>query len=66
MKIFVEKIDNPDQKFWIWKEKITNKQDGRIYPTTVSNVGLGKSVAVYQENEGWKCCSDCAVAASRL
>ena len=51
MKIFVEKIDNPDQKFWIWKEKITNKQDGRIYPTTVSNVGSRKSVAVYQENE---------------
>jgi len=46
IKIFVEKIDNPDQKFWIWKEKITNKQDGRIYPTTVSNVGLGKSDTV--------------------
>ena len=46
MKIFGEKIDNPDQKFWTWKEKITNKQDGRIYPTTVSNVGLGKSDTV--------------------
>lgn len=51
MKIFVEKIDNPDQKFWIWKEKITNKQDERIYPATVSNVGSKESVAVYQENE---------------
>lgn len=51
MKITVEKIDNPYQEFWIWSKKITNKQEGRIYPSTTSNVGSGVSVAIYQSDE---------------
>ena len=51
MKIVVERIDNPNQEFWIWEKKITNKQTGRIYPSTISNVGSGRSVAVYQKDE---------------
>ena len=50
IQLVVEKIDNPDQEFWIWEKKITNKQEGRIYPATTSNVGSGVSVAVYQKD----------------
>lgn len=48
MKIVSEKIENPENRFWIWNEKITNKQDGRIYPSSTSNVASGVSVAVYK------------------
>lgn len=51
MQIIVEKIENPDQEFWIWNKKITNKQEGRVYPSTTSNVGSGISVAIYQTDE---------------
>lgn len=51
MQIIVERIDNPNHEFWIWNKKITNKQDGRIYPSTISNVGSGKSVAIYQSDD---------------
>ena len=37
MQIFVEKVENPNQEFWIWKKKITNRQTEGIYPSTVSN-----------------------------
>lgn len=48
MQISIEYVDNPNQEYWLWDQKITNKQGGRIYPSTISNVGSGKSVAVYQ------------------
>lgn len=51
MQIIVERIENPSQEFWIWEKKITNKHEGRIYPSTISNVGSGKSVAVYQKDK---------------
>lgn len=51
MQIFVERIDNPNQEFWIWEKKITNKHEERIYPSTISNVGSGHSIAVYQKDE---------------
>lgn len=54
MQISVERIDNPDQEFWIWNKKITNKQAGRIYPSTTTNVGSGISVAVYQNDDNNK------------
>lgn len=47
-QLTVEIVENPNQEFWIWEKKITNKQNGRIYPLSVSNVGSGISVAVYQ------------------
>ena len=31
MKLITKEVSNPEKKFWIWDEKITNKQDGRIY-----------------------------------
>ena len=46
----IEKIDNPEQIFWIWKEKISNKSSSRIYPAFDSNVASGESVAVYEIN----------------
>ena len=51
MQIFVEKVENPNQEFWIWKKKITNRQTEGIYPSTVSNVGSGISAAIYQKDE---------------
>lgn len=51
MQIIVEKIENPNGEFWIWEKKITNKQEGRIYPSTISNVGSGISVAIYQKDK---------------
>ena len=51
MQIFIEKIENPNQEFWIWKRNITNRQTGGIYPSTVSNVGSGISAAIYQKDE---------------
>ena len=51
MQIFVEKIENPNQEFWIWKKEITNRQTGGIYPSAISNVGSGISAAVYQKDE---------------
>lgn len=48
MQIFVEKIENPSQEFWIWKKEITNRQTGGIYPSAISNVGSGISAAIYQ------------------
>lgn len=51
MQIIVERTENPAQSFWIWDEKITNKSEGRIYPSTTSNVGSGISVAVFQIDE---------------
>lgn len=51
MEIFVEKIENPNNEFWIWDKKITNKQAGGIYPSTTSNVGSGITVAIYQVDE---------------
>ena len=54
MKLITKEVSNPEKKFWIWDEKITNKQDGRIYPHNTTNVGSGKSVAVYQLSESGK------------
>ena len=54
MKLITKEVSNPEKKFWIWNEKITNKQDGRIYPHNTTNVGSGKSVAVYQLSESGK------------
>lgn len=51
MKLTIEVVDNPNQEFWIWEKKITNNQNGRIYPASVSNVGSGISVAVYQNDD---------------
>lgn len=51
MQIFVEKIENPSQEFWIWKKEITNRQTGGIYPSAISNVGSGISAAIYQKDE---------------
>lgn len=51
MKLITKEVSNPEKKFWIWDEKITNKQDGQIYPHNTTNVGSGKSVAVYQLSE---------------
>ena len=51
MQIFVKKVENPNQEFWIWKKKITNRQTEGIYPSTVSNVGSGISAAIYQKDE---------------
>lgn len=51
MQIIVERTENPARSFWIWDEKITNKSEGRIYPSTTSNVGSGISVAVFQIDE---------------
>ena len=39
-QIFVEKIENPNQEFWIWKKEITNRQTEGIYPS-----------AIYQKDE---------------
>lgn len=36
MQIFVEKIENPNQEFWIWKKEITNRQTEDIYPLLAS------------------------------
>lgn len=54
MKLITKEVSNPEKKFWIWDEKITNKQDGRIYPHNTTNVGSRKSVAVYQLSESGK------------
>ena len=54
MKLITKEVSNPEKKFWIWDEKITNKQDGQIYPHNTTNVGSGKSVAVYQLSESGK------------
>ena len=54
MKLITKEVSNPEKKFWIWDEKITNKQDGRISPHNTTNVGSGKSVAVYQLSESGK------------
>lgn len=51
MLIITEYIENHNQEFWIWEEKITNKHNGRIYPTTTSNLGSGNSVAIYKIDE---------------
>ena len=51
MQIFVEKIENPNQEFWIWKKEITNRQTEDIYPSAISNVGSGISAAIYQKDE---------------
>lgn len=51
MQIFVEKIENPSQEFWIWKKEITNRQTEDIYPSAISNVGSGISAAIYQKDE---------------
>ena len=51
MQIFVEKVENPNQEFWIWKKKITNRQTEGIYPSAISNVGSGISAALYQKDE---------------
>ena len=51
MQIFVEKIENPSQEFWIWKKEITNRQTEGIYPSAISNVGSGISAAIYQKDE---------------
>lgn len=51
MQIFVEKIENPNQEFWIWKKEITNRQTEGIYPSAISNVGSGISAAIYQKDE---------------
>lgn len=51
MQIIVERTENPARSFCIWDEKITNKSEGRIYPSTTSNVGSGISVAVFQIDE---------------
>ena len=48
---FVEKIENPNQEFWIWKKEITNRQTEDIYPSAISNVGSGISAAIYQKDE---------------
>ena len=51
MQLIVKEIQNPNHEFWIWEKKITNKHEGRIYPTTISNVGSGKSVAIYRSDD---------------
>lgn len=51
MRIITREISNPERRFWIWNEKITNKQAEKIYPQETTNVGSGKSVAVYQVSE---------------
>lgn len=51
MKIIVERINNPTGEFWIWDKKITNNQDGRIFPSATSNVGSGESVAIYRKDD---------------
>ncbi len=51
MQIIIEHIENPNQEFWIWEKKITNKHKGRIYPTTTSNLDSGNSVAIYKIDE---------------
>lgn len=51
MKITVKPVENPNCEFWIWNRKITNKQDTGIYPSSISNVGSGQSVAVFQEGQ---------------
>lgn len=48
MQIVIAYIENPNQEFWIWHEKITNKSKGRIYPSTISSFNSGKSVAIYK------------------
>ena len=48
MKVSIEYVDNPSQEYWIWDLKISNKQGRGLYPSTVSNVSSGKSVAVFQ------------------
>jgi len=49
-KIVVELIDNNETIFWIHEQKISNKHEGRIYPTKVSDITTLKSVAIYSVN----------------
>ena len=50
MNITVEFIENSEQLFWISETKISNKNEGRFYPNEISDIGSGKSVAIYEKN----------------
>lgn len=54
MDIEVKFIDNTEQIFWIIDTKISNKNNGRIYCSFISDIGCGRSVAVYECNNNGK------------
>lgn len=66
MKLITKEVSNPEKKFWIWDEKITNKQDGRIYPHNTTNVGSGKKRCGIPTKREWQGRTDCTTRNSRL
>lgn len=54
MDIEIKFINNTEQLFWIIDTKISNKNNGRIYYSLISDIGCGRSVAVYECNNNGK------------
>ena len=54
MKLITKEVSNPEKKFWIWDEKITNKQDGRIYPDSTTENIKPEKILTEDSNSGYQ------------
>ena len=54
MKLITKEVSNPEKKFWIWDEKITNKQDGRIYPDSTTEKIKPEKILTEDSNSGYQ------------
>ncbi|MDD5793015.1 MAG: potassium channel family protein [Erysipelotrichaceae bacterium] len=63
MQVSYQRIENPNGEYWIWEKKIHCKTESKLYPSTISNVGSGVSVAVYQKDEN---CNEVQIAQLQL
>lgn len=55
MELIVEIINNPDNKYWIWKPKYCNKSTLSFIPSEICNVSSGQTVAVYSNENNERC-----------
>lgn len=55
MELTIEIINNPDNYYWIWKPKYSNKSTLRFIPSEVCNISSGQTVAVYSYENNEKC-----------
>ncbi len=55
MELIVERINNPDNIYWIWEPKFCNKSTLRFIPSEICNVSSGHTVAVYSNEKNEKC-----------